>query len=235
MASPILEVIVCSEADAMAAADGGADRLEVISNYAVGGLTPPVELVRRLTASIPLPLRVMLRHSESFVVSDQREMEELCAAASTFADLGVDGLVLGFLRHTSQGKRIDRRLPERVLLCAPGVKATFHRAFEELHDPLAGIGELKRHPQVDRILTSAGGGSEAEQTVRLVSLRRAASPELQLVIGGGTDADTICRLRPLGISEFHVGTAVREQRQTDGAVLADRVRAMVELVKRRLD
>ncbi len=134
--SGILEVIVCSEPDAVAAVEGGADRLEVINHFEAGGLTPPLELVRRIAARVQVPLRVMLRHSEPFVVRDRGEIEDLCAAARAFASIGIDGLVLGFLQDSPDGQRIDHQLLTRVLACAPNVKATFHRAFEELSDPL---------------------------------------------------------------------------------------------------
>jgi copper homeostasis protein len=130
------------------------------------------------------------------------------------------------------GKCIDHRLLERVLSSAPRLSATFHRAFEELHDPLAAIAELKRHPQIDRILTSGGSGSPDDKRDRLARWRAAAMPEIELVAGGGTDADTIRWLKPVGIREFHVGTAVRAGLATGGAVLVDRVRAVAEIVKR---
>lgn len=217
----------------MAAADGGADRLEVISHYESGGLTPPIELVRRIAAATRIPMRVMVRHSESFVVRDGWEIEELCAAARAIADVGVDGIVIGFLRDSPVGNRIDHDLLARVLECAPGVKATFHRAFEELADPLAAIAELKSHRQIDRILTS-GGGEWKSKLDRLLIWQQASRPEIELVIGGGTDEETIRLLKPAGIREFHVGSAVRDYRSIEGRVLADRVRTLAELVRRTI-
>ena len=227
----ILEVIVCSEADAVAAVEGGADRLEVISHYEVGGLTPPVDLVRTIASIVRVPLRVMVRQREPFVVTDPAEIEELRAAARAFADLDVDGLVIGFVRESPEGKCIDHELLRRVLASAPDVKATFHRAFEELIDPLAAIAELKQHPQIDRILTSGGDDPGASKVDRLIAWRRAAIPEIELVIGGGTDAEVIRLLMPIGIREFHVGTAARDGRRVDGAVRADHVRALAEMIR----
>ena len=231
----ILEIIVCSEADAAAAVEGGADRLEVISDYAAGGLTPPLALVQKLAATVPLPLRVMLRQSVPFVVHSEREIEELCATARALDAIGVYGLVIGFLQDGPRGKVVDHQLLARVLSRAPRLKATFHRAFEELHDPLAAIAELKQHPQIDRILTSAGNGTPAEKLDRVRQWHAAALPDIDLVIGGGTDEETIRLLRPIGIREFHVGTAVRVGRAIDGAVCAKRVRQMAEMLTRPED
>jgi copper homeostasis protein len=41
----LIEVIACSVADAIEAERGGAGRLEIVTDFSRGGLTPPVELV----------------------------------------------------------------------------------------------------------------------------------------------------------------------------------------------
>ncbi len=224
-----LEIIACSFEDAVVAELGGADRLEIISHYEVGGLTPPVEMVRRIAATVKIPLRVMLRETEPFVVSDAREIERLCGSARAFAEIGVDGLVLGFLKQGDSGKSIDHGLVERVLSCAPNVKATFHRAFEELDDPFQAIEELKRHRQIDRILTSGGDDLWQEKVDRFSAWQRAAQPEIEILVGGGTDAEVIELLKPAGIREFHVGKAAREGQRIDGAVQAELVAELAEL------
>lgn len=227
----LLEVIACSVEDAIAAERGGADRLEVISHYEVGGLTPPIELVRRIAAAVRIPLRVMLRETEPFEVHDEREIKTLCAAARAFAEVGVDGLVFGFLKGGWPKKIIDHDLVSQMLACAPNLKATFHRAFEELDDPLQAIAELKRHSRIDRILTSGGSAPWQDKIEQFAALQRAAQPEIEILVGGGTDARVIGLLKPsTGIREFHVGRAVREGKRVDGRVLAERIRELAELL-----
>jgi copper homeostasis protein len=230
--SGLLEIIACSVGDAIEAEKGGADRLEVIAHYEVGGLTPPTEMVAEIAAKVRIPLRVMLRESEPFEVKDEREIEKLCIAARAFAEIGVDGFVLGFLKD--DGKAINHELTAQVLACAPTVKATFHRAFEELSDPLAGIYELKRHRQIDRILTSGGKGEWADKVKAFSDWQQAALPEIEILVGGGTDEEVIRLLKPAGIGEFHVGKAVREGQRIDGVVVAERVAEIKELVEKRI-
>jgi copper homeostasis protein len=228
--SYLLEIIACSVEDAIAAERGGADRLEVISHYEVGGLTPSIEMVREIAAKVKLPLRLMLRESEAFEVSDESEIERLCDLAREFAKLDVDGLVLGFLKHGW----IDHLLVAKVLACAPNLKATFHRAFEELADPLGAITELKRHCQIDRILTSGGPASWPDKVEDFARWQQSALPEIQILIGGGTDAAVIELLKPAGIREFHIGRAVREGENLNGVVLADRVAELAILLCKTL-
>src|SRR5215813_7858155 len=112
---PILEIIVCTVEDSVAAERGGANRLEIISQYEAGGLTPSFDLVREITSTVKVPARVMLRESEPFVVTDEDEIEKLCDAARAFAQLPVEGLVLGFLKEAPGGMQIDHDLMSRVL------------------------------------------------------------------------------------------------------------------------
>lgn len=234
---PILEVIVRSVEDAVAAERGGADRLEIVSHYEVGGLTPPFDLVREITSTVKVPARVMLRESEPFVVTDESEIERLLGAARAFASLSIDGLVLGFLkeapaRDPSGGRWIDHDLTSRVLACAPNLKATFHRAFEELPDPVRAIAELKRHSQIDCVLSGTSGEAWVAALDRFVEWDRAARPEIRMLPGGGIDREAVkifCKLST--IRAFHVGRAVRQGEKIDGVVLAERVRDLAELIQ----
>jgi copper homeostasis protein len=228
----ILEIIVCSVEDAVAAERGGANRLEIISHYEAGGLTPSFDLVREIASTVKIPARVMLRKTEPFVVIDEEEIERLGDAARAFARLPIDGLVLGFLKEAPDGKRIDHDLLSRILACAPNLKATFHRAFEELPDPIAAIGELKRHPQIDCVLTGGYGDSWTAKLDSFVEWERAARPEIRMLLGGGTDRDAVkifCKDSP--IRAFHAGRAVRQGEKIDGVVLAERVKELAELIK----
>jgi copper homeostasis protein len=230
----MLEVIACSVADARAAERGGADRLELVRDLDVGGLTPPPELVRDVFSAVRIPVRVMLREEESFFVQGEKKIERLCALARSLADLSVDGLVLGFLTGPETDPQIDHELLARVLACAPGVKATFHRAFESVRDSQQAVRELKRHPQIDHILTSGHHRDLAQawpQRIEgLAELARVAAPEITILVGGGLQREMIGLLCQKATScEFHVGTAARVPHSIAGAVCAEQVRELVRI------
>ncbi|MBI3421660.1 MAG: hypothetical protein HY011_01855 [Acidobacteria bacterium] len=242
----MLEVIACSVADALAAEAGGADRLELVRDLEVGGLTPPFALVREVLAAVRIPVRVMLREEEDFFVQDAKKIERLCAQARSCAELSVvrskaataqvDGLVLGFLTGQRDAPRINHTLLAQVLASAPGTKATFHRAFEAVPDSWQAIRELKRHPQIDRILTS--GDSKdinkewPQRLTGLAELARVAAPEIAILVGGGVERNTIEALCQKKTKvEFHVGRAVREPCTNSGAVRAALVRKLVKCLQ----
>jgi copper homeostasis protein len=185
--------------------------------------------VRAIKEAVDLPLRVMVRESVGFGTKDETEIERLCETASEFSNLGVDGLVTGFLKRGA----IDRDLTARVLACAPGVKATFHHAFEDARDQLEAVSQLKRLPQVDGILSSGGSGDLEGRRRRLDAYVDAAAPEIKIIAGGGIDLDAIALLRDTtAICEFHVGRAARDGFTVAGAVHAELVRALVRATQR---
>ncbi|MBP1994078.1 copper homeostasis protein CutC [Paenibacillus eucommiae] len=62
-----LEVIATTLTDALAAAEGGADRIELVTGLAEGGLTPSYGLIAQVACSTTIPVQVMVRpHSQSF-------------------------------------------------------------------------------------------------------------------------------------------------------------------------
>lgn len=223
----LLEVIATSLMDAMAAEQGGAHRIELITRFDVGGLTPPLGLVQDVLHYVKIPVRVMLRESEDFNVTDEAEQQQLCEIARQLAVLPLDGIVCGFL----QGDAIDHDLLRRVLAAVAPLKVTFHRAFEELSDPLSAIRELKQYPQIDTILTSGGKGSELEKVATLGVCERFARPEITILAGGGMTDAMIEKLRlHTKLTDFHLGTFVRIPQTISGQVSAARVREVLSLI-----
>jgi copper homeostasis protein len=223
----LLEVIVQSVEDALAATAGGADRLEVVRDIQRDGLTPAVELVRDIGQATSLPLRVMVRDADTFTAADPRELAGLQRAFEAFAGLGVGGAVVGFARDG----RIDLDTTRAVLSAAPSLHVTFHRAFDTLHDPLSAIGVLGTLPQIDRILTSGGSGDWSRRLRRLSDCVAAAAPRITILAGGGVDEEGLRLLASTRtVTEAHVGRAACEPQQIGAAVSADRVRLLKQVI-----
>jgi copper homeostasis protein len=227
----VLEVIACTVADAIEAEQGGAHRLEVISHFERGGLTPSLELVRAIQTAVRLPLRVMLRESDGYQVAGNDEVERLCSAARELAAMRVDGVVLGFLR----GGKVDIELTNRILESAPALNATFHRAFDETTEPFQALAELGQCRQIDRILTSGGPGNWTEKIERLALYQKTTGGRPIILVGGGVDASVIKAIRSTtSLAEFHVGRAARVSAAVNGPVQSARVKELVAGIDRRL-
>lgn len=222
---PLLEVIACSVADAIEAERGGAHRLEIVRDLPQGGLTPSWQLVEEIKRAVGLPLRVMLRESTGFEVTGPDEIARLCEAAERFALLDVDGFVLGFVK----GREVDIGLTQQVLACAPRARATFHHAFEETKNKARALSELKRLPQIDRVLSSGGTDELQLRIQRLDEYQKAASPELAIIAGGGVDGEAIVKIgRETAIREFHVGRAARAPFRVEGRVQSSLVSDLIK-------
>ena len=80
-------------------------------NLELGGLTPSFETVQEICQRVAIPVRVMLRCSESHIPGPG-EVENLSQQAEDLAALGVDGLVLGFLRKDQVDVAVTRQVVE---------------------------------------------------------------------------------------------------------------------------
>ena len=228
MATIFLEVIVCSIADAVEAARGGADRLEIARDMTRQGLTPPVEMVREILREVRLPARVMVREADDFLCDRPGELERLCDSAREFDALGVDGILVGFVKNG----RVDEAPLGAVLAAAPRSRVTFHRAFDAARDPFEALETLKRHVQIDRVLSGGGDGGWAARCARLETLAVRAHPRIVVLPGGGVDGDALEHIaRAPRLTEAHIGRAARIPAEVSARVSASAVREL----RRRAD
>jgi copper homeostasis protein len=220
----LLEVIAETVEDARQAEQGGAGRLELVHELARGGLTPDLRLIEAVVKAVRIPVHVMLRESEPFVLADPGEPRRLHAAARAAGACGVAGFVVGFLRDGAP----DVAAVREVLGALTG-NVTFHRAFDAADRPLDAVVALAGDPRVNRVLTSGGGGAWATRFARLRALRQAAPRPLTILPGGGIDAQALRDLAEDGFPEAHVGSAARVPSEPRGRVRASRVAELVAI------
>ncbi|MEU9894777.1 copper homeostasis protein CutC [Streptomyces phaeochromogenes] len=202
----VLEVIALGAEDAVAAEAGGADRLELVTDMAADGLTPPVETFAEIRAAVGISLRVMLRLADGFAAGDVRE---LLRAARELRAAGADEFVLGFLDETGEP---DLPALEAVLAELDGCRWTFHRAIDRAADRDALRKSLADLPGLDAYLTagSAAGVDEGLATLLAEAARSGEQGyEPRLLVGGGLRLDHLPRLRAAGVDAFHIGGAAR--------------------------
>ncbi|WP_405582789.1 copper homeostasis protein CutC [Streptomyces sp. NBC_01190] len=209
MSRPIFEVIALGADDAVAAQDGGADRLELVTDMAADGLTPSRATFGAIRAAVDIPLRVMLRLSDGFSVRDAQELDALCEAAQGLRAEGAEEFVLGFLDARGWA---DLDAVHALVDVLDGCQWTFHRAFDRAADRDALRLQLAGLPGLDTYLTAGSAHGVADGLAVLsAEAARVGEPgyEPRLLVGGGLLLDHVPGLRAAGLDAFHVGGAVR--------------------------
>jgi copper homeostasis protein len=202
----LLEVIALHPADAEAAQAGGADRLELCASMDAGGLCPPVSTVSAIRRSTDLPLRVMLRLSDSFATTGG-ELARLAGLAQSYLAAGADGFVFGFLTPDNE---VDAGACTALAEAFTGTPWTFHRAIDSVLETRPAWRAIRELPGVDCVLTAGavrGVGTGLDELCR-----RAQQDPVQaalIMAGGGLRPEHVPWLLRSGVRRFHVGSSVR--------------------------
>jgi len=203
----LLEVIALHAADAQRAAEGGADRIELLGSRDDGGLSPEPALVAQVRRAVTIEVRVMLRLRTGFT-TDGGEVARLKGLAAAYVDSGADGIVMGFLNGHSQ---VDREVCGAVLSDG-GWPWTFHRALDSAFDTDRAWQTLLRLPRLDQVLTAGSARGVTEGLDDLIA-RCAADPAVARLVmaGGGLLPEHVPWLAKAGVRSFHIGTPARPQ------------------------
>ena len=191
--TPVLEVCVDSLASARAAIAGGADRLELCSALAIGGLTPYPELLRQIREESSIPVRCLMRPRAGDFLYTPEEIRQMALQIPVLRNLGADGFVIGCL--SPQGD-LDEEAMAPLLAAAQGAGLTLHRCIDVSRDPEATYLAAAQLG-IDTVLTSGGAGNclaGMETIGKLLQLRdRIHGPEV--LIGAGVNSAVIRQFR----------------------------------------
>ena len=175
MENRLLECCVDSVESALAAAAGGADRIELCAGLVIGGLSPGLALFEEIRGQIEIPIHVLLRPRFGDFCYTDREFAVMVREAELFQRAGAQGVVIGCLRKDGS---LDRERMEELIAAAKGMRVNLHRAFDVCADPWETYRQAKELG-IDTILTS---GQEENCLKGLPLLKELA--ELQKKIKG---------------------------------------------------
>lgn len=216
-----LEVCAQGIESALAAEAGGADRIELCEDRAIGGVTPSAGMIATACRKITIPVHVLIRPRGGDFNYSAAEFDVMLHDVMTAKSLGAAGVVVGCLRPD---RSIDLPRLTQLLALARPLEVTFHRAFDEVRDPhetLESLIELG----IERVLTSGGSDRAFEGSKVLAALAERAGPRLTIMAGGrilGSEIPTFLRL---GLKDIHVGSAASS---VDGRIIAAQVRRLRE-------
>lgn len=200
----VVEACVTSVEEAVTCFDAGADRAELCTALHVGGLTPSTENVQATLSAVSDPVVVLVRpHADTFRL-DPGAIGSVVERVGSLASLGVDGVVVGMLDESG---RVDGAAMADVVSAADGRPVTFHRAFDEVEDPLKEIEPLIQ-AGVSRLLTSGGAATAWQGRHVLRKLVKATGDELTVLGGGRIRGDHVRELvEETGLREVHARAA----------------------------
>jgi copper homeostasis protein len=196
-----VEICVDSAAGALAAEQGGADRVELCDNLLEGGTTPSAGCIKTARRGLKIGLQVIIRPRGGDFLYTEEEMEVMREDIRAAGEYGADGVVLGCL--TAEGE-IDRERAGELIALARPMNVTFHRAFDMCRDPHQGLEDLIAL-KADRVLTSGQEASCIEGLEQIAALQRQAAGRIIVMPGGGVTPQNVGRIvAATGVSEVHL-------------------------------
>ena len=185
----LLEVCVDSFASAMAAAEGGADRLELCSALTMGGLTPYEMLLRQIKERISIPVRCLMRPRAGDFLYTPEELELLRLQILQLKEAGADGFVIGCL---DKDGNLDAEAMKPLVEACGDRGITLHRCIDVSADPLQTYRDAAALG-IDTVLTSGGAGSckLGMETIRQMIGLRDQTHGPEVLIGAGVNAAVI--------------------------------------------
>ncbi|MDX9754600.1 MAG: copper homeostasis protein CutC [bacterium] len=197
----ILEVCANSVASAMAAQEGGADRVELCAALVEGGITPSWGAIQLAREALGIRLHVLIRPRGGDFCYTPTEQEIMKRDIHLCKELGVDGVVIGLL-HPDGGVDIEATR-EMVQMAAP-MDVTFHRAFDMTPDPFLALQQVIETGS-SRILTS-GQKNKAPEAVELIAeLIRQAGDQITILVGSGLNESNVREvIQKTGAAEVHL-------------------------------
>lgn len=184
------------------AAEVGADRVELATALALGGLTPSpatLELAVEAAGADGPEVHVLIRpraggfhYAEDELVVSERDVRRAVAA-------GAAGVVSGAL--DAEG-RLDLFAMARLRDAAGGAPVTLHRAIDVTADPVATL-QSARELGLRRVLTSGGASAAIDGIQTLRALVAAAEGEIEIMAGSGVDVTSAPVLAAAGVDAIH--------------------------------
>lgn len=200
-----VEICVGDVTSAVAAAAGGADRVELCADLAAGGTTPSAGTVAEACRRLSIPVHVLIRPREGDFVYSEAELAVIRHDIEVARTCGAAGVVLGIL--TPQDT-VDRDRTAGLIALARPVSVTFHKAFDQTRD-LSQSLEVLITLGVDRVLTSGGEATAFEGAGALAGLVEKAGGRIAVLAAGGIGPENLrAVVQQSGVNEVHLGSAV---------------------------
>lgn len=199
---PIVEVCAGSYEDCLAADHGGADRVELNSALALGGLSPTEATLKAVKRDTDLNVICMVRPRAAGFHYNDLEKKIMFEEARSFLENGADGIAFGFLEEDGQ---IDQDATRKMieLIHRYGKEAVFHSAIDVTPDYEKAF-ELLCEFGADRVLTSGQMPKAMEGIEQIAAMQKKFGDQIQILAGSGMNASNAREMiEKTGIHQIH--------------------------------
>ena len=197
----LIEACVDSVESAVAAENGGAQRIELCAALLEGGLTPSAGAIALAREKLGIGLHVIIRPRGGDFLYTGGEYTVMLRDIDAASQAGADGVVVGVLDANAQ---VDEARTRELVERARPMSVTFHRAFDMTRDPLAALETLV-DIGVDRILTSGQEESAMAGLELLRDLVKRAGDRITIMPAGNIHENNVEKIaKETGAKELHV-------------------------------
>ena len=196
------EICCGSLESALNAQEAGADRIELCSALALGGITPSYGLIEQVRKRVKKEMNVLIRPRHGDFLYEPEEVAVMIADIQACARIGVNGVVLGALDPYGN---VDMDSCRAMVAVAKhlGLSVTFHRAMDRARDIMEALDDAMALG-VDRVLTSGGKPTAQQGLDVLAQMNRLAAGRTIIMPGSGVNAGNIKEILEVsGAREIH--------------------------------
>ena len=195
----IIEVCATNLRSIENAALAGADRIELCSELAVGGITPSFGMMQAAVKKNRLPIHSLIRPRSGHFYFSNSEIDIIKRDIIAAKDAGCRGVVIGAL---TADFKLPHQLLEGLISLALPMEVTFHRAFDVVLNPEESLEEL-----IDlgfsRVLTSGQQEDAVSGLPLLQKLLGVSKGKITIMPGGGIRPENCELFKNAGFEALH--------------------------------
>ena len=193
------EVCVDTLEGAMIAINNGADRVELCSALALGGLTPSAGLMKA-ASKLQKPIYAMIRPRGGDFIFNFEEMDIMLHEIDRCREYELAGIVIGI---THKNGALDYNKLRSLVDHADGLGVTLHRAFDVTPDPMEAL-EMAIDLKIERILTSGQKETAIEGAQMIGRVMESAKKRISIMPCSNINPCTVkSLLEIIDFSEIH--------------------------------
>ena len=206
----IVEICANSFESAMAAQSGGADRIELCTQLAVGGLTPSHHLIKKVVSKLSIPIHVLIRPRKGNFCYSKEELNIMKNDIEFCKNIACSGVVSGVLQSDLT---IDLIAIKQLVEAANGLDFTFHRAFDCVKNPLVSLENLI-DLKIKRVLSSGLKPSAIEGISLLSDMNKMANQQIEIMPGSGINLGNVLQFKNKGFTSVHLSATQQPEKKS---------------------